>query len=42
MDKVVVDHFGVVLYGKEWRKRRPESLLTPMDGEIANVDKSRK
>jgi len=33
-----VDHLGVVLFGKEWRRRRPESLLTPVDEEIANVD----
>ena len=38
MDKVVMDHFGVVLYGNEWRRKRPESPLTPMDEEIANVD----
>ena len=25
-------------YGKEWWKRRPESLLTPVDEEIENVD----
>ena len=35
---VVVDHLGVVLFGKEWRRRRPESLSTPADEETANVD----